>query len=73
MSFGKKFWDENYVSKLLIGPKQVFSSQLKIITNFHPKIMSQNIILRGHEQVLNQQKILFANHSFTNSNYSSFG
>ena len=58
MSFGTLFWDditifwdENYVKKLLIGPKQVFLSQLKIITNFHPKITSQNIVLKGHEQV----------------------
>ena len=45
------FWDENYVNKLLSGPKQVFSSQLKIITNFHPKITSQIIVLKGREQV----------------------
>ena len=36
--FGTLFWDENYVNKLLIGPKQVIFSQLKIITNFHPNI-----------------------------------
>ena len=44
------FWDKNYVSNLLIGPKHFFS-QLKIITNFHPKITSQNITRKGHEQV----------------------
>ena len=36
------------VKKLLIGPKQVFSPQLKIIINFHPKIMSQNIISKDN-------------------------
>ena len=30
--------NENWVNKLLIGPKQVFLSQLKIIINFYPKI-----------------------------------
>ena len=31
------FWDENYVNKLLIGPKQVFFSVIN-----HKKISSQN-------------------------------
>ena len=38
------FWDKNYV-------QNSFFSQLKIITNFHPKIRSQNIVRKGHEQV----------------------
>ena len=42
---------KNYVSKLLIGPKQFFFSQLKIITNFYPKITFQNTIRKGHELV----------------------
>ena len=46
--FGTLFWnditifyDENHVNKLLIGRKQVFFSQLKIITNFHSKITAK--------------------------------
>ena len=31
-----------------------FFSQLKIITNFHPKLTSQNIVLKGNEQVFNE-------------------
>ena len=44
------FWDENYVNKLLICPKQVFFS----VKN-HNKFSSQNNIpkycIKGHEQV----------------------
>ena len=53
MSFDTIFWDVNYENKLLNGPKQVFFSQLK--TNFHPKITSQNIVRKGHEQVYRVQ------------------
>ena len=38
------YWDKNYV-------QNSFFPQLKIITNFHPKIRSQNIVRKGHEQV----------------------
>ena len=36
-----------------------FFSQLKIITKFHPKITSQNIVLEGHEQVFYTHNFIF--------------
>ena len=41
------FWDENYVNKHSIVPKQFFFVSVKN----HNKFLSQNIILKGHEQV----------------------
>ena len=39
--------------------KTGFFSQLKIKTNFHSKITSQNIVRKGHEQVIKTQFKIF--------------
>ena len=66
MSFGTiildVIWDENYVNKLLIGPKQVFFLSVKNHDNFSSQnivISSQNNVrnycTEGHEQVSSLQ------------------
>ena len=42
------FWDENYVNKLLIGPKQFFFS-VKNNNKFSSQNNSPNIVRKGHE------------------------